>query len=369
MVENPQDGSLWMGTASSGVYRLGKNGSRLHFTAESGKLSSDTILYMCFDSTGSLWILDGEGTLVDYSIEKGFSQFKLETETISSAIYLPKEDKILLAGVTKFYSFSPESRSVEKMGELSFTPKSMKLSSDSSTVWIMGDKEVLKIDASGEAVKWDGVGEISNSLPLEFETYVDEDASRSNNWIRTVLILIAVAVLVCLVWLLVIRRKSTRKTAQINDLYTPPVEVAPAPREEPDISSIEPVSEVKKPSPKPAKKSAPVTKSGGEFTSEILSLIEAHISEVDFDVDAIAVLTGISRIHVNRKLKAEGSPSPSALIRERRMRMAKEMLLRGDKTMAQIAGECGFRSPSYFTTAFKDYTGLTPSEFVAHEKA
>ena len=48
--------------------------------------------------------------------------------------------------------------------------------------------------------------------------------------------------------------------------------------------------------------------------------------------------------------------------------VAKILLLRGEIPMAQIASECGFRSASYFTTAFKDYTGLTPSDFVAQNR-
>ena len=125
----------------------------------------------------------------------------------------------------------------------------------------------------------------------------------------------------------------------------------------------------------PEKKAEPVTKSepkfepkSSGFTSQVMLLISEHYQEPDFDVDAIAALTGMSRIHVNRKLKAEGSPSPSVLIKEKRMDAAKFLLLESTMPMAQIASECGFRTPSYFTTAFKEYTGLTPSEYIAQNR-
>ena len=120
-----------------------------------------------------------------------------------------------------------------------------------------------------------------------------------------------------------------------------------------------------KTNPKPDTK--PVAKSN-VFTTRVLLLIDEHYKDPDFDVDTIASLLGLSRIHVNRKLKAEGSPSPSTLIRDRRMEVAKVYLLQSETPMAKIASECGFRSPSYFTTAFKEYTGLTPSEFVAKNR-
>ena len=171
-----------------------------------------------------------------------------------------------------------------------------------------------------------------------------------------------------------IRTNYLNKTVATRDvLYDDIPKVEPeAMTEEPTAKKeIEPEIEPEEPVVKPRKKSVPVTKSepkDTEFTTKVMMLIQDHISEPDFDVEAIAALTGISRIHVNRKLKAEGSPSPSVLIKERRMDMAKYLLLQGDLSFSQIASECGFRSPSYFTTAFKDYTGLTPSEFVAQNR-
>lgn len=45
-----------------------------------------------------------------------------------------------------------------------------------------------------------------------------------------------------------------------------------------------------------------------------------------------------------------------------RINYAKKLIVEGKLSMAQIAYECGFSSPSYFNKQFKNYTGQTPQE-------
>ena len=372
MAENPKDGSMWMGTAGNGLYRLSKTGSRLHFGASKGKLGSDYILFICFDSEATLWVLGNGGSLTSYTAKDGFKNRQLEDTEITSAIYLPKKDKLMLSSVTKIYSFNPKNERIESEGEIPFPAVNLKLSSDSTYVWIFGEKKVARLSDNGTIIEWSGVGDISDLIPLEFETYNDENTSQGTLWIIIVVSSALFIALLALVLLLVRRRNSgtkeaIKKKSDMRDdaLYsgledTQHVEE----KEEVEIKPEQPVKE-------PVQKPHPVTKSvpkDTEFTTRILMLIEEHYKDPNFDVDTIAELTGVSRIHVNRKLKAEGSPSPSTLLRDKRMDVAKYYLLQSEMPMAQIASECGFRSPSYFTTAFKDYTGLTPSEFVAQNK-
>ena len=92
-------------------------------------------------------------------------------------------------------------------------------------------------------------------------------------------------------------------------------------------------------------------------------IFKEHLSEPDFDVEAIASIKGMSRIHVNRKLRQEGAPAPSVLIKQARMHHAARLIRQGKLGMSQISSLCGFRTPSYFATAFKEFYGVTPSEF------
>ena len=71
----------------------------------------------------------------------------------------------------------------------------------------------------------------------------------------------------------------------------------------------------------------------------------------------------MSRIHVNRKLKAEGSPSPSVLLKDARMSLAAKLLKEGKLSVKEVGEKCGFSRPSYFATSFKEYFGISPSSF------
>ena len=362
--ESPIDGTMWLGTNGDGLYRLGKNGSRLHFGASGGKIGSDYIIYICFDSKGTLWIVDKSGTITSYTTKAGFKNNELGDIEISRAIMLPKEDKILIAGVTKLLLFDTRSNLVENKDAIQFSATDLKLSSDSSFVWVFGENRVAKYAGEGGYQEWETEGKISNSLPLEFETYTSENTSGRRIWI---IVLACLAVCGCILWLGLSLGGRKFKSNYSKDAEEQPIQRKPASAQ----AETTPYEEREKTSNTPNTKPATVTKSparGSEFTTKVMILIEDHIKEPDFDVEAIAALLGISRIHVNRKLKAEGAPSPSVMIKEKRMDRAKFFLLQSDLSMAQIASECGFRSPSYFTTAFKDYTGLTPSEFVAQNR-
>ncbi|MBO4605115.1 MAG: helix-turn-helix domain-containing protein [Bacteroidales bacterium] len=360
MYESPLDGSMWMATSNDGLYRLGKNGSKLHFGAGNGKLSTNSIVYICFDPKGTLWIIGADGSITSYNAENGFKNISQMEDEIIRSIYLPKEDNILLASVTKYYYFNTRSASVESSSDLPFKPVTLTLSTDSTFVWIFGEKQVAKIGSGGNHVEWDGVGNVTDSVSLEFETYPEKKGFRGLIWLIAFVCLGAAVIVLLFIYFIGKRREKHE-----DPLYSPSRSV--------DVEVDEPALE-NWPEPTAHEEEIfeensieSVTKSL-EFTNLVTALIAEHYMEPDFDVDAIASLTGLSRIHVNRKLKAEGSPSPSVLIKERRMDIAKMLLIRNEMPMAQIASECGFRSASYFTTAFKDYTGLTPSEFVAQNR-
>ena len=110
---------------------------------------------------------------------------------------------------------------------------------------------------------------------------------------------------------------------------------------------------------------APAAPAPSAFLSNVKSIIQSHVSDPSFGVEELAAAMGISRIHLNRKLQADSNTSPSALLKEARMTLAAESLLKGEESIADIAARSGFSTPSYFSTAFKDYFGMTPSEYIS----
>ena len=107
--------------------------------------------------------------------------------------------------------------------------------------------------------------------------------------------------------------------------------------------------------------------SDGVFTKMVLDLIQENLEDPEFDVHSIAARTGLSRIHVNRKLKAEGSPSPSVLLKAARMELASKLLQEGRLSIREVGISCGFSRPAYFATAFKEYFGVTPTEYIGSQ--
>ena len=113
------------------------------------------------------------------------------------------------------------------------------------------------------------------------------------------------------------------------------------------------------PAPRPA---VPKTVDG-EFATEVLRIVKANFTKPEFGVEDVAAALGISRVHLNRKLKVENSPSPSDMIKSMRMELASEMLKAGGKTIAEVAEASGFSSASYFSSAFKEYFGVAPAVY------
>ena len=101
-----------------------------------------------------------------------------------------------------------------------------------------------------------------------------------------------------------------------------------------------------------------------DFGKKVLALTEESLTDPNFGVEQISEKLGISRIHVNRKLKAETGYSPSFVIKAIRMDKARGFLSDGSHSVTQVAATCGFSSASYFSTAFKEYYGISPSEYL-----
>ena len=108
-----------------------------------------------------------------------------------------------------------------------------------------------------------------------------------------------------------------------------------------------------------------VTKSDTQsFYNEVVALVDKNYSNPSFSVEDIAAHFGISRVHLNRKLKGISEKSPSELIKSARMKLALELLESGNYSMVEIAQKCGFSSPAYFSTAFKEFYGKSPSAYL-----
>lgn len=81
--------------------------------------------------------------------------------------------------------------------------------------------------------------------------------------------------------------------------------------------------------------------------------------------DATARYIGVSPTSFSLILKERTGRTFTELLRECRVDHACDMLINTEKSLAEIAEDCGFCDQSYFTHVFQDVKGVTPKHFRA----
>ncbi|PIK71301.1 AraC family transcriptional regulator [Methylobacterium frigidaeris] len=92
----------------------------------------------------------------------------------------------------------------------------------------------------------------------------------------------------------------------------------------------------------------------------IAELIEARLGEA-LTLEVLAEEAGLSTFHFAKMFKASFGLAPHRYVTERRIARAKDLLVEGRASLAEIALTCGFASQSHFTRRFAQATGLTPA--------
>lgn len=328
---SPTDSSLWIGTSADGIFRFGRNGRVLHYCVASGHLKNDAIQSLVFDGSGNLYILDGAGSLVRYSSVEGF------------------------AAVPSFES------GVGSLSESAGTPyiirDSLLYSLSSSAPMLV---RVLPFNIASEplpAFEYDAElkDAPSDSSPAEAE---EKGVS--------LLPLLWIAVGLCLGILLgFVLFKKRKVVAVVEDKKPAEVKAAPVKR----VPKLVKVEQPKEEEVKPTRQlSLEEALQASAFGRQVMELVVSHLDNPSYGVEEVAADIGLSRIHVNRKLKAETGYSPSAVFKFIRMDHVSKLLQEGKLSIAEVAKAGGFSSASYFSTAFKDYFNISPSEFVARQE-
>lgn len=89
--------------------------------------------------------------------------------------------------------------------------------------------------------------------------------------------------------------------------------------------------------------------------------IEEQISNSDFSLVQLAQSEGITSRAIQKLFKRENTTFSRYLL-QRRLEVARSVIVRGDQSgIAQIAYNAGFDDPAYFSRAFRNQYGFTPS--------
>jgi signal transduction histidine kinase/ligand-binding sensor domain-containing protein/DNA-binding response OmpR family regulator len=93
-------------------------------------------------------------------------------------------------------------------------------------------------------------------------------------------------------------------------------------------------------------------------------IVNKHLADADFSIDDFCREMAMSRSSLHLKLKAVTGESTIDFIRKIRFSHACRLLKDGRYSVAEISAIVGFNTPSYFTTSFKKYFGMQPTEYV-----
>ncbi|MEO1409221.1 MAG: two-component regulator propeller domain-containing protein [Bacteroidota bacterium] len=98
------------------------------------------------------------------------------------------------------------------------------------------------------------------------------------------------------------------------------------------------------------------------FINRVLYHIEQQLDDPQLNAARLAQKLALSESQLYRKLKALTGSSTANFIRKVRLQKAKSLLQSTAATVSEIAYQTGFRSPSWFSRAFKQEFGYAPNE-------
>jgi len=96
--------------------------------------------------------------------------------------------------------------------------------------------------------------------------------------------------------------------------------------------------------------------------TRVTEYIAANL-EADLTIAQLAKIASLSRFHFARAFKAAVGQSPHQYVSAHRLERAKELLMREDQSLLDIALALNFSSQANFTRAFHKGTGMTPGQY------
>jgi|GEM_PF-5111259 len=112
-----------------------------------------------------------------------------------------------------------------------------------------------------------------------------------------------------------------------------------------------------------------VSSADEKFLQNAIAVVEKHMADSGFSVEALENEMMLSKMQLYRKLKALTDHSPTEFVRMLRLKRAASLLSQRSGNISEIAYEVGFNNLSYFAKCFKDHYGVPPSEYTSRPEA
>lgn len=110
-----------------------------------------------------------------------------------------------------------------------------------------------------------------------------------------------------------------------------------------------------------------ISKADEEFMHRLETVMNEHLTDSDFDINAMASEMYMSRTNLNRKMRGMFDLTPNNYIKVERLKRAAQLLKQGDTKINEVCYMVGFSSPSYFTQCFQKQFGMLPKDFTTQK--
>lgn len=99
------------------------------------------------------------------------------------------------------------------------------------------------------------------------------------------------------------------------------------------------------------------------FMEKLTEFVNRNLGNSEVSFDGMAAAVGTSRSGLTRIMRRLTGLAPMEFMRKAQMQKARELLRHSSLNVQQVAFDCGFSDPKYFSKTFKSVYGETPSSF------
>ena len=106
-----------------------------------------------------------------------------------------------------------------------------------------------------------------------------------------------------------------------------------------------------------------ITSKDETFLNDITQLIMDNYSDPEFNIEKLVECCYVSRTVFYHKIKSLTGLTPIDFLRQKRLSIAAQLIVQSDYNISEIAYNTGFNDNKYFSRKFKEFHGMTPSEY------
>lgn len=104
-----------------------------------------------------------------------------------------------------------------------------------------------------------------------------------------------------------------------------------------------------------------------QLMERVMRVLNCELGNPDLTVEMLADKVGLSRVHLNRKLKELTNQTARDFIRNVRLRQAADLLSQGNIPINRVATMVGFSSAAHFATSFQEFYGVSPKNYTVSQ--